>query len=441
MPAMRQPTPNPDPGPAGGRLRDLAELEQYEEERSADIEREDIDRWLSLVPKIPSLRPYQALFQAVTNYFEETDIDRDDLHQWQAYKEVIMQRYTGVYDQILALTDIIVQDLFRFLVEHERLKGVHTRWPRKAVPLTFLGRSEDYYYTYTGDRKLPITVVSIPHSRIGSAWNWLAIPHEVGHHALAYFPGYEEELLETVAQALRPLRVKTTIHHFPFKATGKGLLASVWFYWLEETIADIYGILFTGPAQVMARQGDACSFGVPGGAPNATLWDVQTGGMSRYPTCYVRCLFQSEVLRALGFHGWADRLDERWIRHWGPHEELEWYDDNPQGLGGRTLLFTMPVSELLRSFRVILPAIMQRPYVALGGNRLVDLIRFDADDEERALRIARGLQDGEMEFGRKDRARHILAASRIAFEENPDAQVEIHNAAVEALKNTVQWVK
>ena len=423
------------------RLRDLEELELYEEERNAAGEREDLDRWLALIPKIPSLRPYRASFRAVDDYFQEVELEGEELHLWRAYKEVIMQRLTGVYDDILHLTDIILQDLFYFFVRHERLQGVKSRYTKRVVPLTFLGRSEDYYYTYAGDQALPVVVVSIPQSRVGSVWNWLAIPHEVGHHILAHFPGYEEELLSAVATALRPLRLKVTQRHYPYGISNKALLATIWYFWLEEMVADLFGILFTGPAHVMARQEDALRLVESGIPVHSSTLDVKQTGMSRYPTTYVRGLFQTETLRYLGFADWADSLDRRWRKRFGRQDQLYWFDDSAAPFGDRTPLLSVPTVEMLRAFRAMLPAMIDTPVAAFGGNRLLDLIRYDADDHERVLRVAEGLLNGTTKFGRKDRARHILAASRFAFEREPGQQESIHELAVEAIKYCEQWVK
>jgi hypothetical protein len=352
-----------------------------------------------------------------------------------------MQRYTGVYDGILEMTDIILQDLFFFLVRNERLAGVKSRYAKRVVPLTFLGRSEDYYYTYAGDYELPIVVVSIPQSRVGSAWNWLAIPHEVGHHIISHFPGYDEEIVAQVAEALAPMRIAVAHRTFPGGMSNKELLAQIWFFWLEELVADIYGILYTGPMQVMARQEDASHLYSEDLPVNATTLDARQEGVARYPTSYIRCLFQTEVLRFLDYHDWADMLEARWQRRWGTAELLHWYDDAPGPVTGRLPLLSVSVKEMLRIYRAILPRIIAAPVEAFGGNRLLDLVSYDADDHERVLRVAEALPTGDYECVRKDRARHILAASRLAYEQHPEDQDTIHDTAVQAIRNCRKWLK
>ncbi|MEO7993547.1 MAG: hypothetical protein ABI743_04045 [bacterium] len=438
MPRKPIAAPAPPPGPGS---RDLEDLAQFEDDRNAAIERQDVERWLSQVPSIKSLRPYRAQFEMLGDYLVEVELEGEDLHLWRAYRELIMQRLTGVYDDFLGLTDIIVQDLFYFFVRNEHLAQVKSRYAKKVVPLTFLGRSEDYYYTYAGDHALPIVVVSIPQSRVGSVWNWLAIPHEVGHHILAHFAGYEDELSMQVVRGLKPLKLEVTRHTYPLRTPTKALVATIWFNWLEEVVADIFGILFTGPAQVMARQEDACRMLPYGVGAEGSLFDSQHGGFSRYPTCFVRCLFQSDVLRYLGYGDWADKLDARWIRRWGNLPELHWYDDAPMDEGAtRIPLFSMSVETVRRTFRALLPLILDTPVDAFGGASLRSIAHYDEEDHARVERISAGLLAGQTAFERKDRARHILAASRFAFETAPSQQEEIHATAVEAILNCRKWL-
>lgn len=422
------------------KLPALRSLESYEQAHVTEGEREHIERWLALVPKIKSLKPYRAQFQALDDYFLASDLEGEDLHLWRAIREVIMQRNAGIYEDILPLTDIVVQDLFYFFVRHERLTKVRPK-VMATVPLTFFGKSEDYYYTYVGDQHLPFAVVSIPQARIYAAWNWLAIPHEVGHHVIGHFPGYEEELQLQLATALRPLRPQILERRDATRQSNKSLVAHIWFFWLEEVVSDLFGILFTGPAQVMARQEDAAWLLRDGTPVNASVLGTIQESPARHPTPFVRNYFQTAMLRELGYGEWADVLDQRWIRRWGQHEVLEWYDDLSQPPGKQEPLLVMAVAEMRRLFKELLPRLLYSPVASLGGERLIDLIHYDEEDHGRVERIREGLLAGQDQFERKDRARHILAASRLAYEQSPASAEAIHQAAATAIGHCRQWLK
>jgi len=421
-------------------IPDLASLEPFDEDLTATGEREDLERWLPLVPGIPSLKPYTAQFEQLDEYFLTQDLSGEDLQLWRAIREVIMQRLTGVYDDILPLTDIILQDLFHFLVRHERLRGLRQGRLRKAVPLTFLGRSEDYYYTYAGDHDLPVAIVSIPQSRLHSVWNWLAIPHEVGHHAINHFPGYEDEIKAALIEALREAPARFEERRDAFEFDDAKLLAHIWFFWLDEVIADLFGILYTGPAQVMARQDDFGWWQRGTSLPiNGAILGSHLEGAGRHPAAYVRSLFQCDTLRSLGLHPWADRLEQRWHERWGVYKEISFYDDLISA--DEVPLARISVASLRDIYAALLPRLIEQPFVALGNNRLLDLITYDADDHERVERIARCLLGGVCAFGRKDRARHILAASRLAYEIAPSQSKQIHVAATLAIQACREWLR
>jgi|GEM_PF-5609592 len=424
-------------------LPNLEALETIDEELTAAGEREDLERWLTLVPGIPSLAPYAAQFEALDIYFLEQDLAGEELHLWRAIREVIMQRLTGVYDDILPLTDIILQDLFNFLVRHERLRGVKGRFSRKVVPLTFLGKSEDYYYTYTGDHDLPLAVVSIPQSRLYSVWNWLAIPHEVGHHVLGHFLGYEDELKGILIESLSEVPVQFSERRDSLEFDDARLLAHIWFFWFEEIIADLFGMLYTGPAQVMARQDDVGWWQRLQWMPiNGAVLGSHLDGAGRHPAAYVRSFFQCDTLRYLGYPQWADRLEARWLARWGNHDTIGFYDDLPPEEGEPSQpLAVLPIAILRQVYAALLPRLVDRPIRSLGDNRLLDLISYDADDHERVQRIARCLLGGVCEFGRKDRARHILAASRFAYELAPEKGALIHANATASIQACRQWLK
>jgi hypothetical protein len=70
---------------------------------------------------------------------------------------------------------------------------------------------------------------------------WMGIAHETGHHVYRQVPKLREEIEFTVAQALQK--------HDISEAQRR-----LWFNWLEETFADLYGVLTLGAAFLYTQQ-------------------------------------------------------------------------------------------------------------------------------------------------------------------------------------------
>lgn len=422
------------------KLADIKTLLEIEEERTQVAELDDVNRWIELaLSSIPEISVYQEALLKIEEYFEEVGLEGDDLHLWRAYRDLFAQRFSRIYDDILEVTDVIASDLFNYFIRNPRLKDVKSRLSGGTIPFTFLGRTEDYYFTYTHDTERPVAVISIPHGVISSVWNWLAIPHEIGHNIFAHFFDYEKELLEKVTRALSGHRFEVHFKSFPKHSSGKKIIRTVWRAWLDELVADTFGVLFTGPAFVMDRQEDAVRVATRYGSVNESVWDVENNVLEKHPVFYIRPLLGSRMLRELDFPHLADLLDERWfnlypdIRKKG---EIIWVDEKPEG---SVELFSVPIDEIMRSFELILPIVLHSGMKSLNGMSISEIIHFDKLDFVIATMVAQDMIAEVNKFARFVKPRHILAASRIAFESDPKNAEIIHACATNALlhfKNT-----
>ncbi|MFH1677103.1 MAG: hypothetical protein ABIC40_08770, partial [bacterium] len=156
-------------------LGDINELKQVGLERESTAEIEDVRRWVAIAKKTKTLAAHPVRWNAVREYFEEHGLEDEDLHLWHSYRNLITQRKMGVYNELLKLTDILAVDYYDRFFGCPLIKGAMKRYAADALPLTFMGRSEDYYYTYTHAHEHPIALVSIPRKGAISAWNWLAL--------------------------------------------------------------------------------------------------------------------------------------------------------------------------------------------------------------------------------------------------------------------------
>ncbi|MBU1023437.1 hypothetical protein KKB99_04020 [bacterium] len=415
-------------------LADIKILKEIESERIQIAELDDVSRWIDLaISSIPEFKKYQDSLLKIEEYFEESGLEGDDLHLWRAYKNLFAQRFSGIYDDVLQVTDVIAHDLFKYFATHTRLKEARSRYSRGTIPLTFLGKSEDYYITYTHDMEHPIAVISIPQGRVSSVWNWLAIPHEIGHNIFAHYIDFESELWGKINRLLQKGRFRINLLDFSSKISGKKIMQTIWRFWLDELVADVFGVLFTGPAFVMSRHSDSVQAAEEMGGIDLAIWNLDEMEMSRHPTASIRPLLGSKMLRILGFEDIGDELDERWFeicRQYSSTGDLLWVNETPDGV---KKLFTIPIDEMLRSFDIIIPEILTGSLKCLGGESLMNIIRFDNLDFVISRVVADELINGIDEFARYVKPRHLLSATRLAFESHPDQADLIHSSAMKGL--------
>ncbi|MFH1514253.1 MAG: hypothetical protein ABIG42_02210, partial [bacterium] len=220
---------------------------------------------------------------------------------------------------------------------------------------------------------------------------------------------------------------------FSSKISGKKIMQTIWRFWLDELVADVFGVLFTGPAFVMSRHSDSVQAAEEMGGIDLAIWNLDEMEMSRHPTASIRPLLGSKMLRILGFEDIGDELDERWFeicRQYSSTGDLLWVNETPDGV---KKLFTIPIDEMLRSFDIIIPEILTGSLKCLGGESLMNIIRFDNLDFVISRVVADELINGIDEFARYVKPRHLLSATRLAFESHPDQADLIHSSAMKGL--------
>ena len=186
-------------------------------------------------------------------------------------------------------------------------------------------------------------------------------------------------------------------------------------------------------------QEDAIQAAAESGGAHIGIWDMEDMAMSKHPTSLIRPLLANRILRELGFDRECDDLNKRWygiIERYETNDELLWIDFRPEG---RIDMFSICVDEILKSFEIVLPEILSAKMKCFGGSSLLDIVQFDNVDYVIVCVVSDELLGGIDEFERFVKPRHILAASRLAFESYPDKADLIHGSAIKALihfKNT-----
>jgi len=425
------------PRPPRFRLGDITELKQIGQEREGAAEIADVRQWIKIAKTTKTLAGHASRWDDVLEYFEENGVEDDDLHLWRSYRSLITQRKMGTYNELLQMTDIIGEDYYRAFFDSPLLEGTLRRYAVDAFPLTFLGRSEDYYFTYTHAHEHPIAVISIPRKGATSVWNWLALPHEIGHNIFDNVIGYERELGRKIRTVLSNERFKIPGGRLPYRLPKTALMEIIWTFWLDEAMADIIGTLYGGPAYVMARQEDSCDIAADLGGAHITLWDVKGMDMMKHPVCHFRVCICTEVLRRIGFAGDAAELDLRWNNIHPRITEYSWFDPT----AGYKELFRISRSELTRAMNLILDVVLDRKLKVLNNHSLVEVIRYTPEEHAIVLQIESELGRGRPSLPKKAHPRMVLAASRYGFERDPDRADLIHDNAIKGIKKLAKNIR
>lgn len=216
--------------------------------------------------------------------------------------------------------------------------------------------------------RLPIPLVGIPWFQLDHLPSAVVIAHEVGHAVDRDF-GLRTALTPALDGLDLPVERK-----------------AAWTMWLPELLADAYGILGTGAAFVYALTGYLADDAAVVERETRAAPDWQT-----YPTRHLRVLFNFKVLELLGLEI-AD-LSEAWKSAYAFHQLPEFEDD------------LEPVAE----------AMLGTPLTVFGGKRLVDVIRFDPEqDQKAAQRQARNIVEG-FQLDASTPVRVLLAATTLAY--------------------------
>lgn len=220
--------------------------------------------------------------------------------------------------------------------------------------------------------KLPIPLVGIPWFQLDHLPSSVVIAHEAGHAVDRDF-GLRDVLTAALAAAPLPDDRKPA-----------------WSKWLPELLADCYGILGVGAAYVYALTDYLAD------KPDVVERETRTApDWQTYPTRYLRVLFNLKVLELLALG--IDELTTAWTDAYAFHQ-LDSFEDDLE-----------PVAEIILG--TALPV--------FGSKRLVDVIRFEADrDQKNALKQARNIVEG-FQLDKSTPVRTLMAAATLAYVRDP----------------------
>jgi len=305
---------------------------------------------------------------------------------WSFFRERLELRFVPQFRQDLLMADLVSYDCYTTIMDraealgiifHERLReypliGLVTQcspatWPRGWRPAALQNRS------------LPVPVIDLPWDQMVNPWGLLAIAHEVGHDV--------DEDLGKLTEALQPaITARMNETRIPAGRFVK------WQRWTSEILADLVGVLLTGPAFV------------------STLIELlmlprhyvrHISSTDEHPPPYLRILINAALVRRLGLSQSADALETRWRGFYGePGDDFGPY---------------------LSDIEPVLSAILEAPLDALrnrqNGQRhsLSELLTFTPDDQVLIDEAAAGLSDDVLPG--KLSIRHVVSVSQVVFEQ------------------------
>jgi len=219
------------------------------------------------------------------------DVAQAVLQQGERYEA----RATGAFEEV-------VSDLYDGFLSAEDRRGVKPPDHGVIPPLVRWGSAENGPYTWpvtaTASLDVKAAVVSLPAANAsGGLLAWAALAHETaGHDILAADAGLQDELARTVREKLLAQKMAPAV-------------ADYWADRIDETAADVLGVLNMGPAAAVGLIGYFRALnGAWGGTPS--LRNVG-GEDDPHPADIARAYLAAETVRLLSFDGaaqWADRL-------------------------------------------------------------------------------------------------------------------------------------
>lgn len=263
-----------------------------------------------------------------------------------------------------------------------------------------------------------IGLVSLPVHFGNAVLLWPALAHEVGgHDVLHTIPGLLDELVSCLDQQV-----------------DAGGWNPLWRAWMEETAADVLGLLNIGPAAAVSlaaylaasRSYDLVPPG-PLGALGSTIVSRLGQPLDSHPPDILRICVARGVLKGLDpqlGRIWAPLLDEI-IRLGAAAAPLIIPDPphapprpNPRDISlvsnGIASLPGLPFVEAARTAMSIGTLIATSPLRALNGQSLQDRVCWDMDDEAIAAEICARALAGENLDGLGDSG-HLLAGATMAL--------------------------
>jgi hypothetical protein len=321
---------------------------------------------------------------------------------WDFFFDMFSQR-KSIYKSFLRRCDGIVSECYKLIFNRLRKPNPWTSTP----PLCYLEKAFSPATTRRGVRLSalspvritnPFPVIKIPYDRIANPWTLTSLIHEVSHDIHGDIPNFWQRTRLKIYKTLRKSGIPKEE-------------AAIWSFWHKEMFADLFGILFGGPAVVRSLM-DLMS------RPRYIVMRFKPH--DSHPTPYFRILINTYTLGRLGFSREAEKMSREWKSRYPLSKSHK-----------------IP-ARLLRTASKVIPIVVRTllwtPYAELGGRRAVDLVNYSKKTHDKVLIGTKELLAGRRVRGLAKRL--IISAAVYAFERRPDKAKVIKQALFRSLNGT-----
>jgi hypothetical protein len=316
---------------------------------------------------------------------------------WTLLEKAFKPRILGLDRLMLRLSEMLAREVYSSFVKvsEEPLEPGFSFefWNReRSRVITYFHHDMDRGFLINYVRT-PIALLGIPVDQNESVWNWMGIIHEAGHDVYHNIRGYKSEL-------------KMMMYNY-LKDNYSIETASLWYLWREQLFSDILGVLFAGPAFTMSFQNE---FLYSAGNLSA-VWNSRKNRWDEHPLTYFRNKVQVKVLEFMGFKKISQTLYDRWANLYDEIDFLHLDKDKVE------------IEDFSQPIKGILEIMLEKNFESLGNRKLTDIIKYNGDDYRMTLEAAKRLINGKS--AGTDKARYIICAARVAFENKPDRMEHI----------------
>lgn len=310
---------------------------------------------------------------------------------WDFFRDKLDLRHSPAHRDSLWVADTIAWDCHRPVMDRAVQFGIiansHLREPPLIYctadfsPATWVrgSRPNDGREYDLGDTSLPIPVIEMPWDHLGSAWEYLALHHEVGHDIeadLKLRPVLHQSIRDTLSQAGVPDN-----------------RIALWIKWEGEIFADLCGLQLAGPAFTNSLMQLIM---LPAGVVKGFDED------DPHPTHYTRILMNAAYIRTLGntpaIEEHAAAIESLWKSIYGDKAGDDMLDALPQ------------------DFPHVFKALMDTKFAVLKNRSVRELVPFTAVDDAKIRGAVKFFRTGNNRPNNLP-VRHTVSAARIAIDD------------------------
>jgi hypothetical protein len=317
---------------------------------------------------------------------------------WDFFRDRLELRFVPQFQEPLLLADLVAHDCYSTVMERAEALRIIPQHDFREYPLIGLVAEfspatlrRGHYLKALENENLPIPVINLPWDYLSIPWLLLTIAHEAGHDLDEDLNKLSEVLKPHIGACLKDLNVpQNRIEN--------------WQRWTSEILADLMGILLTGPAftSVLTEMLTL---------PRIYVLDKNPGG--KHPPHYLRIFINTTLIQSLGLSQYANTFETNW-----------------------QMLYDKPNSDFtpyLADIQPVLSTMLDTPLMALqdrngGLHSLKELVPFTPDTQVHIQDAAAELDVGPLTS--EIPIRHVVSAVRLAFEK---AVTKGHTCSVETL--------